>query len=136
MAFQNSIAQWLSADGIPVVYYSNINLNNNVAVKLPVSGGFGTAPNSLIKPRAGYIRIKSNIINKNATVLVGGIQAGDGVANIANLYVGDAGASANGQFYDASFFFWFDWGVANINIANIATTVNTATYDVELVGMQ
>jgi len=45
-------------------------------------------------------------------------------------------ATSSNLFYDSSFFFWFDWPVANINITNIATTLNTQTYDVEVVGIQ
>jgi len=130
MAFVNSIAQWLAGDGIPVVYSSNLNVNNNAAVLVPANGAF-----SPIKPRAGYLRIKSNIINKNVTTKVLGITATDGT-NTANIYVGDAGATPNNLFYDSTFFFWFDWAVANINITNIATTINTATYDIEFAGMQ
>lgn len=137
MAFVNSIANWLAADGIPLCYVANTNLNNNVPVYLPSAnlnfnfGSAGMPP----KPRAGYIRIKSNIINKNVTTLVSGITATDGT-NTANIYVGDAGATPNNLFYDSLFFFWFDWAVSNINITNIATTHNTATYDVEFAGMQ
>lgn len=131
MSFQNSIAQWLSSDGIPVVYASNINLNNNVPVNLP---GPALANTFSIKPRAGYVRVKSNIIKLNVTHKVGVITATDGT-NVANLYAGDAAATSNNLFYDSTFFFWFDWPVANINITNIATTNNTATYDVEVAGL-
>ena len=65
---------------------------------------------------------------------VAAIVATDGT-NTANLYAGDANATSTNLFYDSSFFFWFDWGVTNINITNIATTLNTQTYDVEVVGM-
>lgn len=131
MSIQNSIANWLAADGIPVVYSSNINLNNNVPVVMPAAtGNF-----SPVKPRAGYIRIKSNIINLNVNVKVGPITATDGT-NVANVYAGDAASGQNSRFYDQTFFFWYDWPVSNINITNIATTNNTATFDVEVVGMQ
>jgi hypothetical protein len=131
MAFQNSIAQWLSADGIPVAYFSNINLNNNVPVLLPPAGA-NFAP---VRPRCGYVRVKSNLLKLNVNHKVGPITATDGT-NVTNIYAGDAAAGSNGLFYDQSFFFWLDWGVANINITNIATTNNTATYDVEVIGIQ
>jgi len=129
MSIQNSIANWLAADGIPVVYLSNINLNNNVSVLMPATGSF--LP---VKPRAGYVRIKSNLLKLNVNTKVGLITATDGT-NTAQLYAGDAAATANGTFYDSTFFFFFDWGVSNINITNIATTNNTATYDVEVAGI-
>ncbi len=131
MSFQNTIANWLAADGIPAVYASNINLNNNVSVVLPSATGVF----SPIKPRAGYVRVKSNLIRGNVTTKVGAITATDGT-NIANIYNGDASATSNSLFYDSTFFFWFDWAVSNINVTNIATTNNTATYDVEFAGMQ
>lgn len=130
MSIQNSIANWLAADGIPVVYASNINLNNNVPVVMPTATGNFTP----VRPRAGYVRIKSNIINLNVNVKVGPITATDGT-NTANIYAGDAAAGQNSRFYDQTFFFWYDWAVANINITNIATTNNTATFDVEVAGM-
>jgi hypothetical protein len=133
MSFQNTIANWLAGDGIPAVYTSNINLNNNVPVALPgptIASNF--AP---IKPRAGYVRIKtSSTVRGNVTSKVGAIVATDGT-NTANIYNGDANATGNNIFYDSTFFFWFDWGVANINITNISTTNNTQTYDVECAGM-
>lgn len=130
MSIQNSIANWLAADGIPVVYASNINLNNNVPVVMPSATG-----NFLpVRPRAGYIRIKSNIISLNVNVKVGPITATDGT-NTANVYAGDSASGQNSRFYDQTFFFWYDWAVANINITNIATTNNTATFDVEVAGM-
>jgi len=134
MAFSNSIAQWLSADGIPVVYASNINLNNNVAVALP---GPTIASNfTPVRPRAGYVRIKTGGLGPriNVTTKVAAIVATDGT-NTANIYNGDANATSSNLFYDSSFFFWFDWPVANINITNIATTLNTQTYDVEVCGL-
>jgi len=130
MSIQNSIATWLAADGIPAVYFSNINLNCNVPVMLPSSGSF-----TPVKPRAGYVRIKSNVIKLNVTHKVGAIVATDGT-NIANIYNGDANVTSNNLFYDSTFFFFYDWPVANINITNIATTQNAATYDVEIAGMQ
>ena len=135
MAFQNSIAQWLSADGVPVVYASNINLNNNVPVVLPSTGNFANF-GAGIKPRAGYVRVKTGGVGPrlNVTTLVGPIRATDGT-NTANIYAGDAAATNTNLFYDSSFFFWYDWGVTNINITNIATTLNTQTYDVEVVGL-
>lgn len=132
MTFSNTIAQWLAADGIPAVYASNINLNNNVPVVLPSATGV-FAP---VLPRAGYVRVKSNIVNKNVTTKVGGIIATTADGNTINIYNGDANATANAVFYDASFFFWFDKTVSNINIVNIATTNNTATYDVEVICIQ
>jgi hypothetical protein len=48
MSFQNSIATWLAADGIPAVYFSNINLNNNVSVLCPPTGNF-----TPVRPRVG-----------------------------------------------------------------------------------
>lgn len=131
MAIQNSISQWLAGDAIPLVYASNINLNNNVPVNLP---GPALAATFALKPRAGYVRIKSNKINSNVTTKVGPITATDGT-NVANIYAGDANPTSNNLFYDSTFFFWFDWAVANINITNIATTNNTATYDVEIAGL-
>src|SRR5215475_326663 len=134
MAFSNSIAQWLSADGIPVVYASNINLNNNVAVALP---GPTIASNfTPVRPRAGYVRIKTGGLGPriNVTTKVAAIVATDGT-NTANIYNGDANATSSNLFYDSSVFFWFDWPVANINITNIATTLNTQTYDVEVCGL-
>jgi hypothetical protein len=135
VAFQNSIAQFLSADGVPVVYASNINLNNNVPVVLPSTGNFANF-GSGIKPRAGYVRVKTGGTGPriNVTTLVGPIRATDGT-NSANIYAGDAAATNTNLFYDSSWFFWFDWGVTNINITNIATTLNTQTYDVEVVGL-
>ena len=130
MSIQNSISAWLAADGIPVAYSSNINLNNNVPVVLPSATGV-FAP---VRPRAGYVRIKSNIISLNANIKVGPITATDGT-NVANLYAGDAASGQNSRFYDQTFFFWYDWAVSNINITNIATTNNTATFDVEVAGM-
>ncbi len=132
MAFLNSIAQWLSADGIPVVYASNINLNNNVAVVLPSTGNFANFGTG-IKPRAGYVRIKTGGTGPriNVTTKVGPILATDGT-NTANIYAGDAAATNTNLYYDSAFFFWYDWGVVNINITNIATTLNTQTYDVEV----
>ena len=132
MSIQNTIANWLAADGIPAVYASNINLNNNVPVYLPGPGIAGVF--TPIRPRAGYVRIKSNIINLNVNVKVGPITATDGT-NVANLYAGDAASGQNSRFYDSTFFFWYDWAVSNINITNIATTNNTATFDVECSGM-
>jgi hypothetical protein len=129
MSFQNSIAQWLAADGIPVVYFSNINLNNNVSVLCPATGVFQP-----VRPRAGYVRIKSNIIKNNANTKVWAITATDGT-NVSNLYSGDANALGNTLFYDSTFFFWYDWAVSNINITNIQTAANTATFDVEIAGM-
>jgi hypothetical protein len=131
MSFQNSIANWLAADGIPVVYFSNINLNNNVSVLCPPTGNF--AP---VKPRAGYVRIKIGGagIRGNVNTKVAAITATDGT-NTANIYNGDSSATSNNLFYDSTFFFWYDWGVANINITNIATTNNSQTYDVEVAGM-
>jgi hypothetical protein len=134
MSFQNSIATWLAADGIPAVYASNINLNNNVAVALP---GPTIATNfSPVRPRVGYVRVKSGGvgIRGNVTTKVGAIIATDGT-NTANLYNGDTNATGNNIFYDSTFFFFFDWGVANINITNISTTNNSQTYDVEVAGM-
>src|ERR1700733_5628005 len=116
MSFQNSIAAWAAADGIPVAYASNINLNNNVPVSLPgpaLSNVF--AP---VRPRAGYVRIKSNLLKLNVNIKVAPITATDGT-NVANLYAGDAASAANGLFYDQTFFFWYDWAVSNINITNI-----------------
>ena len=132
MAFLNSIAQWLAGDGIPVVYVSNINLNNNVSILLPQTGNF--VP---LKPRAGYVRIKTGGVGPrgNVTTKVGVITATDGT-NTANVYAGDANATSNNLFYDSTFFFWYDWPVANINITNISTTNNTQTYDVEVACMQ
>lgn len=132
MSFQNTIANWLAADGIPAVYFSNINLNNNVSVLCPPTGNF--AP---VRPRAGYVRIKMGGagIRGNVNTKVAAITATDGT-NTANIYNGDANATSNNLFYDSTFFFWFDWGVANINITNIATTNNSQTYDVEVAGMQ
>ena len=132
MAFLNSIAQFMSADGIPVVYFSNINLNNNVPVNCPPLGQNFTP----VRPRAGYVRVKTGGTGPriNVTTKVGVITATDGT-NIANLYAGDANATSSNLFYDSSFFFWYDWGVANINITNIATTLNTQTYDVEVTGL-
>ncbi len=131
MSFQNSISNWLSADGIPVVYFSNINLNQNVPVLCPSSGNF-----SPIRPRAGYVRIKTSSTPRlNVTTKVGAITAFDGGTNSANIYAGDANATNTNLFYDSTFFFWFDWGVCNINITNIATTLNTQTYDVEVAGI-
>ncbi len=71
----------------------------------------------------------------NITTKVGTITATDG-PNVANLYAGDANATSTNLFYDSTFFFWYDWPVANINITNIATTLNTQTYDVEVAGIQ
>jgi hypothetical protein len=135
MSFQNTISNWLSADGIPVVYASNINLNNNVAVLMPSTTNFANF-GAGIKPRAGYVRIKTGGTGPriNVTTKVGAIVATDGT-NVANIYNGDANATSTNLFYDSSFFFWFDWGVVNINITNIATTLNTQTYDVEVAGM-
>ena len=132
MAFANSIAQWLAGDGIPVVYFSNINLNCNVPVLLP--GGTTGAAFTPIKPRAGYVRIKSNILKLNVNTKIGPIYATDGT-NTANIYNGDAAAGANSLTVDSTFFFWYDWAVSNINITNIATTNNAATYDVEVAGL-
>jgi hypothetical protein len=134
MTFSNSIANWLAADGVPAVYAANINCNNNVAVALPgptINTNF--AP---IRPRAGYVRIKSGGVGVrlNVTTKVAAIVATDGT-NTANIYAGDANATSSNLYYDSTFFFWFDWGVANINITNIATTLNTQTYDVEVCGM-
>ena|ERR1700757_2087537 len=133
MAFANTIAQWLSADGIPVVYASNINLNNNVPVVMPSGLGSNFSP---VRPRAGYVRIKTGGLGPriNVTTKVGAIVATDGT-NVANLYPGDAAATSSNLYYDSTFFFWYDWPVANINITNIATTLNTQTYDVEVAGM-
>jgi hypothetical protein len=134
MSFQNTVANWLSADGIPAVYASNINLNNNVAVALP---GPTIATNfSPIRPRAGYVRVKSGGVGVrgNVTTKVGPIVATDGT-NTTNIYAGDAAATSNNIFYDSTFFFWLDWGVANINITNISTVNNSQTYDVEVAGM-
>ena len=134
MAFSNTIAQWLAADGIPVVYSSNINLNNNVYVRMPSPNvNFNFSP---VQPRAGYIRVKSNILNLNVNVKLGAIVAGFLDGNTANIYNGDTAAGANSLVYDSTFFFWYDRPVANINIINIATTNNTATFDVEVAGMQ
>jgi len=132
MTFSNSISQWLAADGIPVVYSSNVNLNNNVPVVMPSATGSFTPVN----PRSGYVRVKSAILNKNVTTKVGAIVATFTDGNTANIYVGDSNATSNGLIYDSTFFFWFDRTVANINITNISTTNNTATYDVEVAGMQ
>lgn len=131
MSFVNTIANWLSGDGIPAVYFSNINLNNNVPVLLPTTGNF-----TPVRPRAGYVRIKSGGagVRGNVNVKVGPITATDG-SNIANLYNGDAASAGNNLFYDQTFFFFYDWGVANINITNIATTNNSQTYDVEVAGI-
>lgn len=132
MSFQNSVATWLSADGIPAVYFSNINLNNNVPVLCPPTGNF-----TPIRPRVGYVRIKSGGagVRLNVNVKVGPITATDGT-NTTNIYPGDAASASNSLFYDSTFFFFLDWGVANINITNIATTNNSQTYDVEVVGIQ
>jgi hypothetical protein len=132
MSFSNSIAQWLAADGIPAVYSSNINLNNNVPVVMPSA----TGTFSPVTPRAGYVRIKSNILNKNVNVKVAAIVATFTDGNTANIYNGDTNSGSNGLVYDSTFFFWYDRAVANINITNIATTNNTATFDVEVAGMQ
>lgn len=131
MAFSNTIAQWLAADGIPVVYVSNINLNNNVSVLIPATGNF--AP---VLPRAGYVRVKSNILNKNVNVKLGQIVASFSDGNTANIYNGDTNSGANSLVYDSTFFFWYDRMITNINITNIATTNNTATFDVEVAAMQ
>jgi hypothetical protein len=131
MAFLNTIANWLAADGIPVVYVSNINLNNNVSVLIPATGNF--AP---VLPRAGYVRVKSNILNKNVSVKLGQIVASFSDGNTANIYNGDTNAGANSLVYDSTFFFWYDRMLTNINITNIATTNNTATFDVEVAAMQ
>ena len=132
MAFSNTIASWMAGDGIPYMYSSNINLNNNVPVNFP--SPFGTS--FTLKPRAGYVRIKTNGTARiNVTTKVGVITATDGT-NVVNLYAGDANPTAPNGYYDSTFFFWYDWAVANINITNIATTLNTQTYDVEVVGLQ
>ena len=137
MTFSNTIAQWLAADGIPAVYSSNINLNNNVPVVLPPQG---TTPASNIfqpvQPRSGYVRIKSNILRLNVNTKVGAIVATFTDGNTANIYNGDTSATSNGLVYDSTFFFWYDRLVANINITNIATTNNSATYDVEVACIQ
>lgn len=135
MAFLNTIAAWVAADGIPVQYASNINLNNNVPVVLPSTGNFANF-GTQIKPRAGYVRIKTGGVGPriNVTTQVKAITATDGT-NSANIYPGDAAATNTNLYYDSAFFFWFDWGVTNINITNISTTLNTQTYDVEVVGI-
>lgn len=132
MAILNTISNWLAGDGIPLVYASNINLNANVPISLP---GPTAAISFSLRPRGGYVRVKSNLIRGNVTTKVGPITATDGT-NIANIYAGDASATSNNLFYDSTFFFWYDWPVANINITNISTTNNSATYDVEVAGIQ
>lgn len=137
MTFSNTIAQWLAAEGIPVVYASNINLNCNVPVYMPGPGinvNFSDV-GAKVGPRAGYLRIKSNITKLNCNIKVGVITATDGT-NTTNIYDGDPASNANSLFYDRTFFFWFDWPVSNINITNIATTNNAATFDVEVAGIQ
>jgi hypothetical protein len=134
MSIQNSIANWLAADGIPVAYASNINLNCNVPVYLPGPGISGVF--TPVQPRSGYVRIKSNLFSTNTNVKVGPITATDGT-NVANVYSGDANSGQNGRFYDETFFFWYDWAVSNINITNISVfaITNVSTFDVEAAGM-
>jgi hypothetical protein len=80
------------------------------------------------------VKIGGAGIRLNVNTKVGAITATDGT-NTANIYNGDSAATSNNLFYDSTFFFFYDWGVANINITNISTTNNSQTYDVEVAGI-
>ena len=134
MTFNNSIAQWLAGTGIPAVYFANINVNTNVSVLLPTTGSFPP-----IQPRAGYVRIKDTTAGAppaNTNILIGGIYATYVDGNTSNIYAGDPGKSQGGRIVDATFFFWFDRPVANINVTNITADGPTRRgVDIEFAGM-
>ena len=133
MTFNNTIAQWLAADGVPAVYFANINCNTNVPVLLPTTGSF-----SPIQPRAGYVRIKDTTAGAppaNSNITIGGIYATYVDGNTSNIYPGDPGKSVGGRIVDELFFFWFDRPVANINVINITTDGPRRGVDIEFSGM-
>ena len=134
MTFSNSIAQWLSASGIPSVYVANINCNSNVQVLLPTTGSFSPLP-----PRSGFVRIKDNVygpVAANANLQIGGIYATFTDGNTCNIYPGDPGKSVGGRIVDENFFFWFDKPIANINIINLTSDGPRRGLDIEFTGME
>jgi hypothetical protein len=129
MSFGTSIARWLKTLNSADMHFTQLAQASNTNIVVPASGAFWPG-----KPRAGYIRIKQATLNQNANVKIGAIQATDGT-NIANLYAGDASSSQNNQYIDSSFLFVYDWEVTNFSV-NCVTTNNTATFDVEVVGVR
>lgn len=128
MTIQKSILAWLYEQAGTQVSYTLVAQSSNTNIVIPPSGTSFWP----MKPHGGFIRIKQNVLNSNCNVKLGPIVATDGT-NIANLYPGDANASGNNQYIDASFFFWYDWQAANISL-NAVCNNNTATFDVEVVG--
>jgi hypothetical protein len=130
MSFGRTISHWLRSHGGFDMHYTQLGNAGNSNIVVPnVSNGFWPG-----KPHAGYIRIKQNTLNLNATVNIRSIVATDGT-NIANIYPGDVSASGNNQYIDQAFFFLYDWPVTNISF-NCVTLNNTATFDVEVAGIQ
>lgn len=130
MSFVHSISRWLKTLTGPDVHYQLLAQNSNANIVIPPAGA-NFWPG---KPRAGYVRVKQNTLGTNTNVKIGSIVATDGT-NIANIYPGDASASANSQYIDSSFLFVYDWEVANVSLNCVAYN-STATFDVEVVGLR
>ena len=125
MAFRSSIAHWIGLVCRPEIAVQKINVAG-AAISL---GPFWPG-----NPRAGYVRIKANMVDATCQCKVGYITATNGT-NVSNIHRGDRSIRPAGDMLDVNYQFHLDWQATyiNLNVWNFGNT-NVSTYDVEVIG--